>query len=172
MTVKKIGIGDIPKEVLGDLEVLLAANVKDYVAIGANYYEICPTPAIKLMSSLSRFLKMIDNMRGTKADILNSTNNTKLNPYEVLITHQDVIADPEAITEIQKILTDILEGIDPEDLDKISIGQVMDTITKLIKINIDTLPESFKEQFLVAVPKTPEEEKDPLESSTSEPSQD
>ncbi len=171
MTVKKVGLGDVPREVLGDLEVLLAADVKEYVAIGKNYYEIRPTPAIKLMSSLSRFLKMVNNMRETKADVLNSTNKTKLNAYEVIVGQQDIISSPEAIEEIREILIDVLVGIEEEDMETISIGQVIDTVTKLIKINIDTLPESFKDQFLVVAPQLKDEEPDPLGSSDTETSQ-
>lgn len=171
MAVKKVGTGEIPREVLGDLEVLLAANAKEYVAIGSNFYEIRPTPAIRLMDVLSRFLKMIDNMREQKAEILNKTNDDKkLNQYEIFVGYQDIISNPEAIGKIKDILIEILDGVDPEDIEKISIGQVMDTVKKLISINIDTLPQSFKDQFLVMAPKK-EAEPDPLDQSTSETSQ-
>lgn len=171
MTVKKVGIGDVPKEVLGDLQTLLASDKKEFVAIGANFYEIRPTPAIKLMDVLSRFLKLVDTMREHKADVLNKTAEKKLNAYETFVGYQDIIASPEAISEIKDILMDVLEGVDPDDANRISIGQVMDTIGKLVTINIETLPQSFKEQFLVYAPKKKEDNKDPLDQSTSETSQ-
>jgi len=63
-----------------------------------------------------------------------------------------LLVDPEAVEKVKSLIPDFLEGVDPEDLEKMTIGQLIDALDKITKVNVETLPPSYiREQIEQAV---------------------
>ena len=69
--------------------------------------------------------------------LYDKTENLKYNKYR----------DEEDLVDVPQKSREIVKGVDPDDMSKMNIGQMLDALDKAIKVNIDTLPASFKAQF-------------------------
>jgi hypothetical protein len=151
--------GLIPANVLGDLEALVPAKNKDYVVIGANYYELYPTPAIQLLGVLGDFIEIVDAVRVDKiAALRKQKENVEKDggsvPWANLdleaivgVTFQDLLTNANGLARIREILTKVLEGVDDEDFKDMGLGQLSLIMTKLVSVNLATLPPSFRKVF-------------------------
>ncbi len=156
MAAKKVDVARIPKDILGDLQTLVSSDAKEFVAVGSNFYEIHPTSAPILMKSMSAFTELLEESRIRKIEKVHKLDD-KIDPVLVIVTIRDLVSDPLAGEGLLTILTELLDGVDATDLGSMNIGQMLDALDKAIKVNLDTLPESFKYQFAeVADTVTPE----------------
>lgn len=156
MAIKKVRPEDIPKDKLGDLQVLLPSTKKEYVAIGESFYEVYPTSAVKLMQALSQLVDILAEVRKRKIERILETLTDKekeeFSSASVVVTMNDLLVDPEAVEKVKSLIPDFLEGVDPEDLEKMTIGQLIDALDKITKVNVETLPPSYiREQIEQAV---------------------
>jgi hypothetical protein len=147
MGVKKVNIATLPKEKLEELKPLLQAQA-EYVAIGQSVYELYPTPATKLLKVLSDIIGLIQKVQDKKkaiAETLNLGDEEKRAFMQVTIT--DLISDEENIQTIKGILNELLDGVDTEDFEQMTTGQLISLINKIVKVNINTLPPSVKDKL-------------------------
>lgn len=131
---------------LGDLEALVSTAKVDYIAIGSNFYEIKPSPAPILMDAMAKFTDLLEDARARKVEKYKAID-PELDAALVVVHIQDLVSDPAAAGDLQDVLQILLDGVEKEDIDTMNIGQMLNSIDKAIKINIDTLPDSFKQQF-------------------------
>lgn len=152
MTVQKLTIDEVPKDVLGDLESLIADSKKEYVAIGSSYYAISPMPAIVLMEVLGKFMETLEKIRRRVIEQIVSEltpeQQEKFNPATVFVTIRDMLKDQESLEFLKALLEKILEGVDPKDFESITTNQLAKVIDIIVKVNIDTLPQSFREALI------------------------
>lgn len=150
MAVKKVGLDQIPKDILQDLQVLSISKKKEYAAIGHNYYEIQPTSAVKLMEALAELVDILEEVRQKKVkrvmDILNDEQKQQFDPLQIVTTLNDIMTDKDAIERLKALLPSVLEGVDETDLQEITIGQLIDVFDKVVAVNIATLPPSYRQQ--------------------------
>jgi|GEM_PF-6787531 len=148
MPVNKINVADVPQDVLGDLRALVTSSHKEIISVGDSFYELYPTPAIQLMEMLSDLMNLLNQAREIKVEkIRDSLSEEELNefkPDEVIVTIQDILSDEKTANSVKQILECVLTGVSPEDMEVMTIGQLFDIFSKVIKVNVDTLPESFK----------------------------
>ena len=148
MPVKKVNIADIPKDKLDELQPLLQSKC-EYVVIGKNIYELYPTPATKLLNVLSKIVTLIKEIQLKKkkeAEDL-GLNEEEIKAY-MRVTQTDLLSDVDSVNTLKEILGEMLDGIDKEDMDNMTTGQLAILINKLIEININTLPPSAKDKLL------------------------
>lgn len=150
MASQKVDVNKIPKEVLGELQSLLCTSKKEYVVIGSSFYEIYPTSAINLMQVLAELMELLDKVRMKKIErikkILTPEQQEKFDPTTIYTTMEDLISDKEGVEKLKALIPKVLVGVDEVDLEQITLGQLMDVMDKVIKINLDTLPPSYKKQ--------------------------
>jgi hypothetical protein len=151
MGVKRVDSSRVPKEVLGDLQSLLSSSKEEYIVVGKNFYSIGPLPAIQLMDILGRFLTMLDGVRRQKIEesksYLSGEELQNFDPSSIIVSVQDLLTDPEATSFIKDLLKEILDGTEENDFEEMSVGQMTNTIDKIIKVNMETLPQSFVNNF-------------------------
>lgn len=151
MSVKKVSFDVIPKDVLGELQVLSGTVKKEYLSIGKSFYEVYPTSAVILMESLAELVSILDELRVKKIkrikEQLNEEQSKNFNPFKVMTNINDIITDSVAVGKLKGILPKILEGVAPEDVEEMTIGQLVDAFEKIIEINIETLPPSYRNQI-------------------------
>jgi len=148
MPVKKLSATDIPSDLLGDLQSLLITKTKEYVAIGQNFYELYPTSAVKLMQVLAEFDSILNEVWQEKTDRikknLNEEQLKKFDPIDVVVTVEDLLVNKNFITKVREIMPLIIEGVDEEDKEAMTLGQTVDLVQKVIKVNFETLPPSYR----------------------------
>jgi len=147
MGVKKVNLASLPKEKLEELKPLLQAEAV-YVAIGQNVYELYPTPATKLLKVLSDIVGLIQRVQDKKkaiAETLDLGDEEKRAFMQVTIT--DILSDDENIQTLTNILRELLDGVDEEDLNQMTTGQLISLINKIVEVNINTLPPSVKDKL-------------------------
>ena len=148
MSARKVSVDQIPKELLGDLQTLITSNKKEYIVIGNNYYEVFPTSAVSLMEAIADLIKILDELREKKVDrirkLLPPEEQKTFNPLLVVATVDDIITDRNAVESLKALIPRLLEGVDPQDLEAMNIGQLVSAIDKIITVNTETLPPSYR----------------------------
>ena len=157
--VQKIDMNTIPQATLGDLQTLVSTNNKEYVVIGTNYYALYPTPAIQLLGVIGEFIETIEVVRKEKIEVLkkekeNLEKEGKTVPWAHLdldtvvgVTFQDVLTNATGLARVKEILTKVLAGVDEMDFNDMSLGQLSLVMSKLVSVNLSTLPDSFRKVF-------------------------
>jgi len=152
MSVSKVSVDNIPKDVLGDLQALVSSAKTEYIAVGTGFYALEPMPAIKLMEVLGKFMETLEGLRrGVIEEILSTLtpeNQEAFDSSKVFVTVRDILRDNDAMIVLKDLMEEVLEGIDPEDFNIITPTQLSKVIDAIIKVNIDTLPQSFREAIL------------------------
>jgi len=152
MSVKKVAVASIPKDILGDLQSLVSTAKEEYVVIGSNFYTLVPMPAIKLMDVLGKFMETLEGIRrNVIEEILSTMTPEKQVDFDstmVFVTVRDMLKDKEAILTLKDLMSTIVEGVDPEDFESVTPTQLSKLIDAIVKVNIDTLPQSFREAIL------------------------
>lgn len=146
MSAKKVSIENVPKNVLGDIQALTALSKKDYIAIGPSIYEIEPAPAIVLMEAMGMFTELLEDLRKKKLELIKSVN-PKIEAGDIQVYIRDLIHSTDAGPSLSIVLSKLLQGAETIDLEQMNIGQMISAIDKAIRINLDTLPESFRDTF-------------------------
>jgi len=161
MSVQKLTIEQVPKDVLGDLEALITDSKKEYVAIGSSYYAMTPMPAIQLMEILGRFMEALEGVRRKVIENILSEltpdQQKEFNSANVFVTMRDMLKDTDSLELIKELMSKVLTGVEPKDLDSITTNQLAKVIDVVVKININTLPQSFREALLPGSTMTDEE---------------
>jgi len=147
MGVKKVNVANIPKEKLEELKPLLQAQA-EYVAIGESVYELYPTPATKLLNVLSRIISLIMKIQEKKKALAETMGmGSEEKRAFVQVTIADILGDDESIGMVKSILKEILDGVDENDFEKVTTGQLLYIINKVVEVNMNTLPPSVKEKL-------------------------
>jgi len=149
--INKIDSSAIPEDVMKDLKILKIDNYKEYINVGSNYYELFPTQSTKLLNIIGDILDMIDSAKLTKVEKLRELGFDFEDIKNQYISIQDVLAIDANKERIKNVMNEILEGVDAEDFEKMTISQILDILAKLVKINIESFPESFKANFFRTV---------------------
>ena len=157
--VQKVSVDSVPANALGDLQALISSNNKEYVVMGSSYYALYPTPAIHLLGFISEFIEIIELVRREKINNLQKQKEAIEReggrvPWSdidlevsVGVTFQDIIMSQTGLTRIKDVLTKLLGGVDDADFNDMSLGQLSLVMDKIIKVNLDTLPDSFRKVF-------------------------
>jgi len=148
MGVRKVDITELPKEKLEELQPLLKAQPV-YVAIGKSVYELYPTPATKLLEVLADIVSIITNLQEKKkalAETLELSDEEKRQFMRVTIT--DILSDKETVEKLKGILKKVLDGVDENDFDNITTGQLIELVNKVVEVNINTLPPSVRNRLM------------------------
>ena len=152
MSVKKLTIEEIPKDVLGDLQTLVSDSKKEYIVVGTTYYCLEPMPAIKLMEVLGKFMETLEGVRRQVIESMMAElppdKQSSFDSNSVIITIRDLLKDEDVIKVVKGLLSKVLEGVDSKDFDNITTNQLVRVVDSVIKINIETLPQSFREALL------------------------
>jgi hypothetical protein len=143
MAVKKLNIAEIPKDKLEQLKPLLQAEGV-LVPIGKSIYEVYPTPATKLMKALKDGISLIKKAREKKIEYLKSLGVENIDPNSVSLTTEDLIADEELMNGLKAIIWELIDGVDKEDFENITAGQLIYLLQKLVEVNVNTLPPEFR----------------------------
>lgn len=161
MSANKIDVTAIPKEMLGDLQSLITTSKKDYIAVNNSFYEIIPTSATKLMEVMAAYTDILDKARERKVAKMLKIN-PDINPLHVFVVVNDLMSDTEAGEGIREILASALDGVAESDLEKMNIGQMFDSLDKMLRINVSTLPKSFQDEINATpvIPDVPEDDED------------
>jgi hypothetical protein len=146
MAASKVSISDIPKDVLGDLQALTKLSKKEYIPVGSNIYAIEPAPATVLMESMGEFSTLLENLRKKKVELAKA-QNPDIQSSQVEVFVKDLIYSSDSGPSLSTILEKLLQGVEKSDLDQMNIGQMIYAIDKAIKMNLDTLPASFRDTF-------------------------
>ena len=149
--IKKIDSSQIPEEILKDLNILKIENYKEFILVGKNFYELFPTQSLKLLNIIGDVIDMISVAKQLKVEKLRMLGYDDDSIKSDYISIQDVLAVDANKTKIITVMKEILEGVDDQDFIDMTISQVLDTLSKLVKINIDSFPDSFKYQFFKTV---------------------
>jgi len=160
--IKKLGVNEVPQDVLKDLQPFVPNTHKEIIAIGQNFYEVTPVAAVQLLEVISELFELLDELRIRKIEKIKSTLSEKqleeFNSAMVITTINDIITDKQAVENLKGLLPKLLEGVDETDLANITIGQLLDSFDKIIAVNLETLPPSYKEQLKQANIVPPEKE--------------
>ena len=161
MPVKPLKPGEVPESVLGDLKTLMPDKF-EYVSIGSNVYQLYPLPALKLLDLVASF---IEALRDLRKRILQELQES-LSPEEfqqvkntVMITVPDMISDEKSRKVLLEIAQAALEGADPEDIQNMTAGQLAILLDKILKINLETIPETMRQTLFGFM--TPQQEQNP-----------
>jgi len=149
--IKKIDSSTIPEDKLKDLNVLKIDNYKEYILVGKNFYEIFPTQSLKLLDIIGDIITMISHAKQLKVEKLRMLGYDEDIIKSDYISIQDVLGVDANKDRIKVVLKEILEGVDDQDFIDMTISQVLDILSKLVKINIDSFPDTFKYQFFKTV---------------------
>jgi len=144
MAASKVNINEIPSNILGDIQALVALPKKEYVAVGSSVYVIEPSPAIVLMEAMGMLTELLEKLRTKKIEVV-QIEAPDVQRHQVQLMIRDIINSVDSGPSLHKILEKLLHGVDKADLDAMNVGQMIVAIDKAIKINMDTLPESFRE---------------------------
>jgi len=147
MSAKKVNIADVPKDILGDIQALIPDTKEEYISIGTGIYTISPTSAMIVMKCLSNFMDILEETRVRKVEKLKALEIENFQPALVGVTVQDMMSDKTAQVSLTALLKDLLEGIEEDDFNKMTVGQMLDALNKAVQVNLETLPPSFKTQF-------------------------
>jgi len=151
MAVKKLGIDQVPKDMLKDLQTFTPEANKEIVAVGHNFYEITPTSAIQLLEVVSDLFDILEELRLKKIERIKNTLNEKqkeeFDPTLVFTTINDIITDKQAVSQLKDLLPRLLDGVDPDDMKDMTIGQLLEVFDKVIAVNLNTLPPSYRKQL-------------------------
>lgn len=147
MAATKVNVNEIPADVLGDIQSLVSLSKKEYISIGKSIYQIEPAPAIVLMEAMGEFTSLLDTLRKKKIEMLKS-QAPDIDTAMVDVYIKDIVYNSESGTSLSGVLDKLLQGVEKSDLDAMNIGQMLNAIDKAIKINLDTLPASFRESFI------------------------
>lgn len=163
MSATKVNINEIPKDILGDIQALVQSSKKEYIAIGASIYQIEPAPATTLMEAMGEFAELLERLRKKKIEAIKE-EIPDADTTGVGLFVRDIIYNSASGVSLSGILSKLLQGVDKADIDSMNVGQMLNAIDKAIKINIDTLPGSFKETF--AAPSVDQEPSETQEGTT------
>jgi hypothetical protein len=144
--IKKVNYADIPSTKISDLEALIPNKKVEYIVIGKNFYELHPTPSVKLLESISLLFDMIDNAKVVKIK-KSKESGIEISNDDVQLTYADLFVIDENRRIFKEILSIILEGVDEDDFNEMTLPQMYDVISKVISVNMDALPFFFKQQF-------------------------
>jgi len=147
MAATKVNVSDIPPTVLSDLQALSSLSKKEYIPIGASIYQIEPAPATVLMEAMGEFTTLLEDLRKKKLELVRS-QNPEISAAQVEVYVKDLINSSDSGPSLSGVLTKLLQGVEKADLDSMNIGQMIYAIDKAIKINLETLPVSFRETFV------------------------
>ena len=146
--IKKLGINEVPQDVLKELQAFVPNQHKEVIAIGNNFYAVTPTSAVKLLEVISELFEILDELRIKKIERIKAELTEEqlkdFNPALVMTTINDIITDKTAVEKTKALLPKLLDGVDEEDLQAITIGQLLNAFDKIIEVNINTLPPSYK----------------------------
>ena len=152
MAVNKVSVDNIPKDVLGDLQALVSTSKEEYVVIGSNFYTLEPMPAIKLMDVLGKFMETLEGIRrNVIEEVISTMTPEKQADFDstlVFVTVRDILKDKDAILTLKDLMSSIVEGVDSDDFEAVTPTQLSKLIDAIVKVNIDTLPQSFREAIL------------------------
>lgn len=149
--IKKVAAKDIPAGSISDLEALLPRRYKDFIVVGENYYELYPTQSMKLLEICTTVLDMIELARAVKVTTLKSNGYSNEEIKGISMGIQDIFTIEDNQLKMKEVLKTILSGVDTEDFDTMTIAQMVDVLSKLLKVNLESFPKSFKDKFFSAV---------------------
>ena len=149
--IKKIDSSNIPDEILKDLNVLKIDNYKEFILVGKNFYELFPTQSLKLLNIIGDVIDMISVAKQMKIEKLRMLGYEEDAIKSDYISIQDVLAVDSNKDRIKVVMHEILEGVDDSDFTEMTISQVLDILSKLVKINIESFPDAFKYQFFKTI---------------------
>jgi len=171
MPIETVKPGEIPESVLGDLKTLMPDKF-EYVAVGRNIYKLYPTPAMKLLELTGMFIGAMRDLRDRMLEELKQTlpeeDYKKIEPT-FTPTYMDMVADEHTRQVLIKIAQEALEGADPADVEIMTAGQLADLLAKLIKVNLDTVPASIRQQLFGVAPQLQQQENAQAEETAKNP---
>jgi len=181
---KQIKPENLPKDKLEEIRPLIANTKTEYIVIGETFYELRSTPAMKLLEIIKDSIDIFGKIKKEKIETYNEEfkniedtlpddikndevmKKTYLNNHFVYFTK---INETDLFLNLEfriKFKDEILKGVVETDFEKMTVEQLVDTVKKLIDININTLPQEVRAFFGIGVlqqpqPQAPEQEKEP-----------